>query len=252
MQLSASAPGIARRGQQPLLRMRRTVIRAPLSPPPLLRGLRHPTRPQVSCASRRRRDDFDDDASWGRSRRQRDPFRVRINGREVSVPEDALLRAALPAAVLLSGALFMGPIMIVAAAGALAMGAAIATAGVAMTALFFPFLMVAGIGGAFAFGTFATLGAVFVLPKLLVTLAVAGVGGGLLLGWGGINALMSIAGGQQEPDGRRGDAAWYKSDGMRGGSGSGSEDDEDDDAQRQVERELRMFDEQLRRRSRQR
>lgn len=135
---------------------------------------RPPYRPAVDCASRRRRDDYDFDPSWrsssGRKQRQQ-RFTMRINGREVEVPDDALWRLALPAAGLLGIAAFLGPLVITAAIGALAVGAAVATAGFAMTAMFFPFLIMAGVGAVFTLGSFFTLGAMFVLPKIIATMA---------------------------------------------------------------------------------
>jgi len=84
------------------------------------------------------------------------------------------------------------------------------------------------------------------------------LGGGLLLGWGGLNLLASMTSASQ-PSSSKGSRSseWYESAGMRGGR-----DDEDGEdaaaaaaareAAAAAERELRLFDEQLRRRERQR
>lgn len=152
--------------------------RTPLGPRPA------PGCRSVAAASRRpRRDNFDDEwrAGGGGSGADFGPrgsYRITVNGREIRVSQDEAWKLALPAALLLGGALFVGPLVLAAALGALAVGAAVATAGVAVTAMFFPFLVFAGLGAALTFGTVAFSTAVFVIPNVLAAFTLVGGGGG--------------------------------------------------------------------------
>ncbi|KIY97995.1 hypothetical protein MNEG_9970 [Monoraphidium neglectum] len=179
---------------------------------------------------------------------------MRIQQREVEVPESDVWKFALPAAAFLGIAAFMGPLVITAAFGALAVGATVATAGFAMTAMLFPFLMFAGLGVALTFGSFAVGTAMFVLPNLLAAFALLAVGGGLLLGWGGISTLMGLAaqttaGQQQQQQQRQQRSA--SEDWLDAAEAAEREAKaEAARAAREADRELRAFDELLRRRER--
>jgi hypothetical protein len=150
-----------------------------------------PPPPPAACAARRRGDDYE--PTWRRQERGSGsdswrgsgeggaggrPYHVTINGAEIKVPQGTLWRAALPAAALLAGAAFVGPFVVAAAAGALAIGAGLAAAGAAATALLFPFFFIAGAGALLSFGAWAAVGAAVMLPSLLLFLALVRPGGG--------------------------------------------------------------------------
>lgn len=94
--------------------------------------------------------------------------------------QSLLWRGALPAAGLLAGAAVLGLPLLFAAAGALAVGAAVAAGGLAATALFLPFFLAAGLAATFSFGAFA---AVFMLPQLMLLMGMVRARRGARVVW---------------------------------------------------------------------
>jgi hypothetical protein len=74
-----------------------------------------------------------------------------------------LLRAAVPAAVLLGAATLIGPLVFAVAAGTMAVAAGVATAGFFATAMLLPFMIFAGAGAAFFLG----MSSLFFLPMVV-------------------------------------------------------------------------------------
>lgn len=170
---------------------------------------------------------------------------LRINGQRVDIEERTLWGIALPVAAVIAGTAIVGPLVLAAAGGALAVGALFATtASFALSAALIPLLFLV-FSSAFAF---ASVG-VFLLP---VALTAAIAAGGLFLSFGSAKGLASLYEKRQRRDKGRGR-------GRRGGAVDEDEQDEDEaaraaarEAEAAAQRELRMFDEQLRRRERER
>lgn len=199
------------------------------------------------AGGRRQQPDWrssDDGSSGNRSGSGAKMVSVRINGASIEVSETVLYGGAAAAAALLAGAALAGGwLVLTAAASALAFGAFFATAGVALTAvMLLPLLVFAG--------SFATFGFVLLGP---VAITAALVTGGVLFGFGSAKLLASIARGKRGDSDSRVDAARLKADADAAAAAAAEAEAarrEADDAAAAAQRELRLFDEQLRLRER--